>query len=74
MSKQELPMFKRRIKMLYAESGLGAYVFARHIGTTYDTFRRWCLGKRIPGAISLYNVCKACNVSADWLLGLSDRR
>lgn len=48
--------------------------FAKHMGYAQSTVNAWCLGKRSPHADAIIDICKEFNVSADWLLGLSDRK
>lgn len=53
----------------------GRYVaeFARKIGLSTETVRKYVLG-RTPKGDFLYTICKATGESSDWLLGLSDVR
>ena len=37
-----------------------------------EYLRRIINGKAIPGLFDIFTICKAVNVSADYLLGLSD--
>lgn len=40
------------------------------IGVGETVVRYWENGQRVPNAWSLYQICMAYGVSADWLLGL----
>lgn len=42
------------------------------LGLTRNTIAQYYNGKRVPDAPTLCKICDACNVSADWLLGLSE--
>ena len=44
----------------------------KRLGLTRNTIAQYYNRKRVPDAPTLYKICDACNVSADWLLGLSD--
>lgn len=46
--------------------------FAKKIGVERNTITQYFNGNRIPTSAILFQICKNCNVSADWLLGLSD--
>lgn len=43
---------------------------AHRIGVTETTVSRYVNGERIPNADAIYSICKALNISADWLLGI----
>ena len=46
--------------------------FAARIGIARPSVASYEKGLRIPPADYIAMICKACGVSADWLLGLSD--
>lgn len=46
--------------------------FAEFLGVSRPTVGFYESGERIPDAITLERIARRCNVSADWLLGLSD--
>lgn len=46
--------------------------FAKRIGTKQTTYSAWERGEKAPPANSIALICKACGVSSDYLLGLSD--
>lgn len=48
--------------------------FAQEIGITRQTMGFYLRGERIPDSETLAQICTRRNVSADWLLGLSDVR
>lgn len=41
-------------------------------GITEATVSRYITGEREPKADAIYSICKALNISADWLLGLME--
>lgn len=47
---------------------------ARHVGICQQGWARYENGGAYPGAEVIVRICSKFNVSADWLLGLSDRR
>ena len=67
-------IFTNRLKKSINERGLTQRMFATLIGTTEQSVSRWAKGNRTPNADMLYRMCKALDVSADYLLGLSDER
>ena len=67
-------VFKTRLKQSINERGLSQRMLATLIGTTEQSVSRWVKGNRTPNADMLYRMCKALDVSADYLLGLSDER
>lgn len=44
---------------------------ADRIGCPRNTLQCWETGRRSPGCDALAELCRAMDVSADWLLGLS---
>ena len=46
--------------------------FAQEIGISRQTMGFYLRGERIPDSKTLLRICEECNVSADWLLGLSE--
>ena len=67
------PMFKERFKILYQASGCKTITdFAKELGLSRQTTTYYLNGERIPDIETLWTICKKCNVSADYLLGLSD--
>lgn len=44
---------------------------SRYVPTTAMTISRWERGENVPSMKSLYALCKAMNVTADYVLGLS---
>lgn len=47
-------------------------VFAKHLGISRQTVSFYEAGQRTPDAMNLRRIAEVCNVSADWLIGLSD--
>ena len=67
-------VFTERLKQSITERGLTQRMLATLIGTTEQSVSRWANGNRTPYADMLYRMCNALDVSADYLLGLSDER
>ena len=63
-----------RLYEIRAERDLSYREIARMIGTTNTAWMRWETGKTTPSAKVIIAICETFNVSADWLLGLSERR
>ena len=66
--------FSDRLKQSIQDRGLTQMMLATLIGTTEVSISRYLKGKRIPSADVLYKLCKALDVSADYLLGLSNEK
>lgn len=63
-----------RLYEIRAERDLSYREIARMIGTTNTVWRRWEIDETILSAKVIIAICETFNVSADWLLGLSERR
>lgn len=61
-----------RIKQLRKEKGMLQSELATLLNTTNDTISLWELDKRSPDVEDLKKLCLIFNVSADYLLGLTD--
>lgn len=64
----------KKIKMLRDEHGLSRENAAHKLYISRSTLEHWEKGKTVMRADSIVQVAKLFNVSADWLLGLSDNR
>lgn len=60
----------RRLKKKFVESNLSQAEFAKELGVSRQTLGHWLNGVRAPDADNLLTICKAMNVSVDWLLGI----
>ena len=68
--KQKMPTFAGRFIKLRRDQTQAE--FAEFLGISRPTVGFYESGERIPDAITLERIARRCNVSADWLLGLSD--
>lgn len=66
----KLPIFKNRLEGIKGE--LSVTDFAEKLGLSRQTTGFYLNGNRIPDILTLRQICEECNVSADYLLGLSD--
>lgn len=64
-----LPIFTKRFRELQGERTNTE--FADFLGISRQTVGFYCNGDRIPDAAVLRQIAEKCEVSADWLLGLS---
>ena len=66
--------FSERLKLLKSERNLSNSQLSMDSGLSKTTVDNWDKGTIIPNAYSLAVLCVFFDVSADWLLGLSDVR
>lgn len=66
--------FADRLQSLMDRNNLTKRDFAKLMGTNPTTIYRIMVGQRIPTANMILRLSLLFNVSADWLLGLSDER
>ncbi len=64
------PKFKERLNILKGDMTIKA--FAEKIGVSLPTAGFYLNGDRLPDALGVHDIASKCEVSADWLLGLSD--
>lgn len=65
-------LFKERLRELRTERGLSQAQLAKQTGLSKSAIAFWETGSRIPGAQAIITLSKFFEVSADYLLGLSD--
>lgn len=65
-----LPIFKERLRTL--KGNASKTEFAKTIGISRQSMWFYLNGDRIPDCEILVQICQKCNVSANWLLGLSE--
>lgn len=63
------PVLRERLNILLGD--MSTTDFAKKVGLTRQTMGFYLNGDRIPDSLTLAQICKSCNVSADWLLGFS---
>ena len=64
--------FKNRINLLLKNKKMSQNELAKKIYMSQSIVNNYCTGKREPSLEVLIAICKALNVSADYLLGLTD--
>ena len=64
--------FKERLKEVLKENHLSQNAFAQKISMSQSVVNNYCSGKREPSLDVLISICKVLNVSADYLLGITD--
>lgn len=60
----------RRLQRALTAKGISQRELGRRIEATQASVSHYVKGKRLPGTVVLYKICKELDVSADWLLGL----
>ena len=70
--KDRFPIFKERFRELQGE--MSNTEFADFLGMSRQTVGFYLNGNRVPDIIGLEQIARKCNVSADWLLGLSESK
>lgn len=72
MKQDRLPVFSKRL--LELKGNRNNIEFAECLGISRQTVGFYLNGERVPDAENIKLIAEKCNVSADWLLGLSDVR
>ena len=71
MSEDNLSIFVQRLKLLIWEFK-SCRLFEEAIGVTPRATTNWLQYRCFPRGDTIIAICRTRNVSADWLLGLSD--
>lgn len=72
MEQKRFPVFAERFAKLRGEMTQGE--FAEFLGISRPTVGFYENGTRIPDALVLRQIAERCDVSVDWLIGLSDAK
>ncbi|GAA6394905.1 hypothetical protein I4100191B2_23870 [Clostridiales bacterium] len=72
--KPRLKVFQKRFELLRKEHGSNNTDFAEFLKMSRQTVGFYLNGDRVPDALNLIKIAEKCNVSADWLLGLTNTR
>ncbi len=70
----ELNIFSERLKELRMELGMSQRQMAELVGCTAATLSAYEKGTKNPSLEIARNIAKKCNVSLDWLCGLSESK
>lgn len=74
VNRQMKAEFADRLKESIQDRGITQRMLATLTGTTEVSVSRWANGSRLPNTDALYKMCKVLDVSADYLLGLSNEK
>ena len=66
--KGRIPILRSRLAEL--QGNMSTTEFADKLGLSRQTVGFYLNGERIPDSETLIKICKSCQVSADWLLGI----
>ena len=72
MPECDIAAYAGRMREAREKLGVCMDAAAQMIGVCRSVVRYWENGQRVPTAWSLYQICQAYGVSADWLLGLEE--
>lgn len=70
VKKDRFPIFRERLNILLGD--MSTTDFADKVDVSRQTMGFYLNGERIPDSLILARICKVCNVTADWLLGLTN--
>lgn len=69
-AKDRLPVFSERLRQVMDEKELSVMALSSLTGIAQPSLSMYRSGDRLPDAEVMARLCRALNVSADWLLGL----
>lgn len=67
-------LFPSQLRGLRESREISQAALAKALGVSKSTIGLWEMGDTLPDAKAIYDIASFFNVSADWLLGLSDER
>ena len=63
---------KKRLREEIIHSGMTTVELARRVGVSPEMITQYCTTKKLPRLDTFARPCRALDVSADYMLGLSD--
>ncbi|HIR23853.1 MAG TPA: helix-turn-helix transcriptional regulator [Candidatus Scatosoma pullicola] len=63
---------KKRLREEIIHSGMTTVELARRVGVSPEMITQYCTTKKLPRLDTFARLCRALDVSADYMLGLSD--
>ena len=67
-------LFSKRLRELRKEKGLSQVEMGEHLGYGYTAISSYETGRNEPSYTDLIHICRILDVSADYILGISDIR
>ena len=64
--------YAERLKYARKKKGLTQVELAELLGITQTSYQRMETGEHNLKMATIYNICKTLEISADWLIGLSE--
>lgn len=72
MNKFDRRLFGERLKLLRTEKNIGQNLLAKELQLSNASISYWETGKQEPTAEAIFKLANYFNVSADYLLGLTN--
>ncbi len=63
---------KKRLREEIIHSGMTTVELARRVGVSPEMITQYCTTKKLPRLDTFARLCRVLDVSADYMLGLSD--
>ena len=67
-----MEQLSQKLKELGLEKGMSAYEVSLALGLTRNAYSHYENGRRLPSLTVFLKICTLFNVSADYLLGITD--
>ena len=64
--------FKKRLREEIQQSGITTVELAKKVGVSPEMITQYYTTKKFPSLETFYKLCKALDISADYLLGLNN--
>ena len=65
-------LFKTRLREELKQNGMPVKALAEKIGVSPEMVTQYCTTKKLPSLDTFIKICKALDVSADYILGLNE--
>ncbi len=65
-------LFKTRLREELKQNGMSVKALAEQISVSPEMVTQYCTTKKLPSLDTFIKICKALDVSADYILGLNE--
>ena len=72
MKQSDIEQIKKRLSEEIKNSSLTKKQIAERIGVSAEMVTQYCTTKKLPSLETFAELCKALNVSSDYILGISE--
>lgn len=71
---KNIEVFRNRLRDEIKQNGMTVKAIAEKVGISPEMVTQYCTTKKLPSLDTFVRICKALDVSADYILGLDENK